>query len=333
MRTRTLRYGLTLLLAAAAVAAAATAPPAPAPASAATAEPEHLGNFKFRFVGPRIGNRIAAVAGIAGDASASTTPVRPPAASGSRATAAIAGRRSSTSRRWRRSARSRSRPRRASTVWAGTGEAWVIRDSDVMGNGIYKSTDAGKHLDHHGTAAVGPHRPHHRASGQSRHRLRLRAGADHRAAAGARRLPHHRRRPALGRAYCSRTRTSAARDSRMDAHEPAHADRRHVAGGDAHLGRVERRPRQRPLSLPRRRRHLDSASRSTACPKSPLGKIDVAIAPTNSNRVYALIQTRDQGSVWRSDDGGRELAARQLAACAHRPRRLLHPYGGLERQR
>ena len=39
-------------------------------------------------------------------------------------------------------------------------------------------------------------------------------------------------------------------------------------------------------------------------PKSPLGKIDVAIAPTDSNRVYALIQTADQGSVWRSDDGG-----------------------------
>ena len=39
-------------------------------------------------------------------------------------------------------------------------------------------------------------------------------------------------------------------------------------------------------------------------PKSPLGKIDVAIAPTDSKRVYALIQTADQGSVWRSDDGG-----------------------------
>jgi photosystem II stability/assembly factor-like uncharacterized protein len=39
-------------------------------------------------------------------------------------------------------------------------------------------------------------------------------------------------------------------------------------------------------------------------PKAPLGKIDVAIAPTNSNRVFALIQTKDQGSLWRSDDGG-----------------------------
>ena len=35
-------------------------------------------------------------------------------------------------------------PSDPSTVWAGTGEAWAIRDSDMMGNGIYKSTDAGK---------------------------------------------------------------------------------------------------------------------------------------------------------------------------------------------
>src|SRR6185503_8850931 len=39
-------------------------------------------------------------------------------------------------------------------------------------------------------------------------------------------------------------------------------------------------------------------------PKPPAGKIDVAIAPTNSRRVFALIQTADQGSLWRSDDGG-----------------------------
>lgn len=44
-------------------------------------------------------------------------------------------------------------------------------------------------------------------------------------------------------------------------------------------------------------------------PKSPVGKIDVAVAPTNSNRVYALIQTADQGSVWRSDDGGENWKA------------------------
>ena len=29
-------------------------------------------------------------------------------------------------------------------VWAGTGEAWTIRDADMIGDGVYKSTDAGK---------------------------------------------------------------------------------------------------------------------------------------------------------------------------------------------
>ena len=43
-------------------------------------------------------------------------------------------------------------------------------------------------------------------------------------------------------------------------------------------------------------------------PKSPVGKIDVAIAAKNPKRVYALIQTADQGSVWRSDDGGENWA-------------------------
>jgi len=39
-------------------------------------------------------------------------------------------------------------------------------------------------------------------------------------------------------------------------------------------------------------------------PKSPLGKIDVAIAPSNPKRMFALIQTSNQGSLWRSDDAG-----------------------------
>src|SRR5258708_16892088 len=44
-------------------------------------------------------------------------------------------------------------------------------------------------------------------------------------------------------------------------------------------------------------------------PHAPVGKIDVAIAPTNSKRVFALIQTKDQGSVWRSDDAGEHWKA------------------------
>src|SRR5437879_7635478 len=95
--------------------------------------------FHFRFVGPRVGNRVAAIAGVPGDQSTyyagaasggvwkSTdggnrwTPVfdkQPAAAIGSLAVS----------------------PSDPSVVWAGTGEAWVIRDSDVMGNEIGRAS-------------------------------------------------------------------------------------------------------------------------------------------------------------------------------------------------
>jgi len=38
-------------------------------------------------------------------------------------------------------------------------------------------------------------------------------------------------------------------------------------------------------------------------PETPIGKVAVAVAPTNSNRVYALIEAADEG-LWSSDDGG-----------------------------
>ncbi len=39
-------------------------------------------------------------------------------------------------------------------------------------------------------------------------------------------------------------------------------------------------------------------------PEFEVGKVDVAVAASNSDRVYALIETGDRGSLWRSDDGG-----------------------------
>ncbi len=41
-------------------------------------------------------------------------------------------------------------------------------------------------------------------------------------------------------------------------------------------------------------------------PNPPLGKIAVAVAQSDSRRVYALIETGQRGSLWRSDDGGEQ---------------------------
>src|SRR5579862_9272248 len=112
------------------------------------------GAMRFRFVGPSVGNRVSAVAAIPGDPSTyyagaasggiwkSTdggnrwVPIfdkEPVAAIGALAVA----------------------PSDPNVVYAGTGEPWVIRDSDVMGNGVYKSVDAGKTWTHMGLDETG----------------------------------------------------------------------------------------------------------------------------------------------------------------------------------
>jgi len=45
--------------------------------------------------------------------------------------------------------------------------------------------------------------------------------------------------------------------------------------------------------------------RGRGLPEFEVGKVDVAVAPSDSDRVYALIETGDRGSLWRSDDNGR----------------------------
>src|SRR5687767_5868331 len=116
-----------------------------------TPPPEGL---QFRFMGPAVGNRITAASGVSGDPNTyyigaasggdwkSTDGARnfvpvfdaqPVMAIGSLAV-------------------SQSDP---NTVWAGTGEACAIRDSDMQGNGVYKSTDAGRTWSHMGLEQTG----------------------------------------------------------------------------------------------------------------------------------------------------------------------------------
>jgi photosystem II stability/assembly factor-like uncharacterized protein len=264
-------------------------------------DPAEDSQFRFRFVGPRVGNRIASVAGVAGDPStyyagaasggvwkssdggnrwAPVFDKQPAAAIGSLAVA----------------------PSDPSVVWAGTGEAWVIRDSDVIGNGIYKSTDAGKTWTNMGLQETG------------------RIG----------RIIVHPSNPdivfacALGRATGPQQERGVFRT--VDGGQ--HWERMLFAGeniGCSGLSMDPHNPRVLFAGMWQLEMHTyaelsggpgsgvyvsrDGGTKWTrieehGLPHSPLGKIDVAVAPTNSNRVFALIQTKDQGSVWRSDDAG-----------------------------
>jgi photosystem II stability/assembly factor-like uncharacterized protein len=275
-------------------------------ASAQQSDSDEESQFRFRFVGPKVGNRIAAVAGVPGDASTyyagaasggvwkSTDggnqwkPIfdkQPVAAIGALAVA----------------------PSDPSTIWAGTGEAWVIRDSDVMGNGVYKSIDAGKTWTNMGLQEAGrigrivihpsnpdvvfacvlgrttgpqPERGVFRTTDGGQHWERVLFAGDSVGCSGLVMDPHN-------------PRTLFSGMWQVEMH--TYGELSGGAGSGVYISR-------------------DGGTKWTrieehGLPHAPLGKIDVAIAPTNSNRVFALIQTKDQGSLWRSDDAGEHWKA------------------------
>jgi hypothetical protein len=157
--------------------------------------PDVWGALTFRHVGPQ-GNRVVAVAGIPGDANV----LYAGAASGGIFKSMDAG------VHWMPIFDGQIvasigalavAPSDPNVVWAGTGEAF-IRGNISIGNGAYKSTDAGRTWTHSGLDATGrigrvvihPNGP--------RHRLRGGHGPLLRPATRARRVPHTRRRKDLG---------------------------------------------------------------------------------------------------------------------------------------
>src|SRR5271166_4481703 len=257
--------------------------------------------FSFRFVGPQVGNRMSAIAGIPGDPSTyyagaasggvwkstdggnNWNPIfddQPVQAIGALAVA----------------------PSDHTVVWAGIGEAWVIRDSDVMGNGIYKSTDAGKTWKNMGLGQTGrigrilvhPTNPDlvyacavGRGTGPQQERgvFRSTDGGNH-----------------WDRVLFVNPDTGCS-GLTMDAQNP----RVLFAGAwqlEMHTWAEMSGGPSSGLYVSRDAGTTWTRIEGHGLPKSPWGKVDAAVAPTDSNRVYALIQTKDQGSLWRSDDGG-----------------------------
>jgi photosystem II stability/assembly factor-like uncharacterized protein len=257
--------------------------------------------LKFRYMGPPSSGRISAVVAVPGnqttyyagaasggvwksiDGGKTFTPIfddQPVAAIGALAVA----------------------PSDPNVVWVGTGEAWTIRPSDVMGDGVYKSDHAGATWTNMGLRETG------------------RIG----------RVVVHPSNPdivfvcALGRATGPQEERGVYRtkDGGQTWERVLFVDK------DTGCSGLAMDPRNPDVLIagtwqvvmhtwgmfsggPGSGIYMSRDGGSTwkkvendGLPKPPLGKIDVAFAPTNPQRVYALIQTATQGSLWRSDDGG-----------------------------
>jgi photosystem II stability/assembly factor-like uncharacterized protein len=257
--------------------------------------------LRFRFMGPASGNRIAAAAGVPGDlttyyAGAASGGIWKSTDGGSRwapifddqPVAAIGALAVSYSNH--------------NIVWAGTGEAWAIRDVDMMGNGVYKSIDAGKTWTHMGLEETG------------------RIG----------RIIIHPRNPdivfvaALGRLTGPQQERGVYRttDGGKNWQRVLFVDPNTGCSG---LAMDPNNPNVLFAGMWQVEMHtyamFSGGPGSGVCvsrdggttwkrleghglPNPPVGKVDVAIAAKNSKRVYALVQTAGQGSLWRSDDGG-----------------------------
>ncbi len=239
VRARTAVFSLALALAlafGAALPAGAASAPEPKPADPYAA-------LEYRFIGPP-GNRVSAVAGVPGDlntyyAGAASggvwkstdggvhwKPVFDDQPAQSIGSIAIA-------------------PSDPNVIWVGTGESF-IRSNVSLGNGVYRSTDAGKSWMQMGLEKTGR----------------------------------------IGRVVI----------------DPRNPDVVFVAALGTCYGPQPERGVYRTTDGGKTWKRITGHG----LPEPPLGKIAVAVAASNPQRVYALIETGQRGSLWRSDDGGEE---------------------------
>jgi photosystem II stability/assembly factor-like uncharacterized protein len=263
---------------------------------------KQLQALRFRFVGPMRGNRASAVAGVPGDPNVYYVG----AASGGVWKSTDGG------FRWRPifdkepvqsiGALAVS-PSRHSVVWVGTGESWVIRNAVTPGDGVYKSTDGGRTWHHMGLSDTGliSHIAINPYNSKNVFVCAMGTGTKENNSTGVWRTTDGGKtwKHVLfvnGYTGCS--------GLSMDAHDPNTLFAgfwqfkirpwQMISGGESSGVYVSRDGGNTWKEI-----------KGHGLPHPPVGKIDVAVAPTNPDRVYALIQTAQQGSLWRSDDGGR----------------------------
>ena len=201
-------------------------------------------------------------------------------------------------------------------VWAGTGEGWAVRDMDMVGDGIYKSIDAGETWTNVGlkeTGRIGTIITHPtnenivlvcalgRATGPQKERGVFRSED------GGKTWQHTLfvdQNTGCSGLQLSKQDPNVVIAGTWEIELQTHVLYSGGMGSGIHLSRDNGK----------------TFTKVTApgLPKSPYGKTDVAIAPSNGNRMYALIQTGSdgvkglkseaQGSLWRSDDAGKTWA-------------------------
>jgi photosystem II stability/assembly factor-like uncharacterized protein len=256
--------------------------------------------LQFHYMGPPAGGRIAAVAGIPGDYATyyfgaasgglwkssdgghTFLPVFDDQDTSAIGTIAVA-------------------PSDSNTVWVGTGERWFIRPSDIWGDGVYKSTDAAKTWKRMGLTNTGRIT---RIVVNPKDIDNVLVCAEGRGNSPQQERGVYRSTDG-GKTWQQTLFVNANTGCSGLSMDPNHPDTL-LAGTWEVIGRTWAELSGGSgsgvyLSHDNGRtwQHL-----TNGLPASPLGKIDVAISPANPQRMYALIQTKDQGSVWRSDDGG-----------------------------
>ena len=274
MKSRSLAALAPLVLAAFLVAGALSGEPAGVSAQGraadATAPADALKSLQWRNIGPTAqAGRVSVFVGLPGDID---TMYVAGAVGGIFKTTnggVTLERRSSTTSRSRRSAPSPSRPSDPNVIYVGTGEG-NPRNNASIGDGVYKSIDAGEHWTNVGLPDTREDRPHRHRPAQRRRRLRLRAGPRVGPERGARPLQDDRRRQELEEGPLPE------RPDRLLGRRHRPDQREHRLRRDVHvppLGLVHRVGRRRDgrLQVGRRRRHLDAAVRAGRQPRPAEG--------------------------------------------------------------
>ena len=185
----------------------------------------------------------------------------------------------------------------------------------------------------HGPREDRAHRPNRRRSSQRRRRRRVRAGARVWSAAGARRVPHERWRQNVD-AHAVRRREHRVLGRRDGREQPAHSLCGHVAARNPYLGTRQRRARQRPVQVDRRRPDVETPCRSRTAEIAARQDIAAGVTRQSKSRLRADRNRRRHADEPRREDAKRlvvaerrwrrELGARELGSAAPRAHPLLH---------